>query len=102
MDVLMATSEREPFSRSLIEAMAMGTPVVASRVAGHVEIIEHERTGLLVPTNDADAFGAAVYRILTDTTLAAKLAENGQACALERYSVARHVQRIASIYDNLM
>ena len=80
----------------------MGTPVVASRVAGHIEIIDHEHTGLLVPTNDADAFGAAVYRILTDTTLAAKLAENGQACALERYSVARHVQRIASIYDNLM
>ena len=102
MDVLMATSEWEGFGRTLIEAMAVSTPVVASRVEGHIEIIDHEHTGLLVPTNDADAFGAAVYRILTDTTLAAKLAENGQACALERYSVARHVQRIASIYDNLM
>ena len=102
MDVLMATSEWEGFGRSLIEAMAVGTPVVASRAAGHVEIIEHERTGLLVPPNDAEAFAAAAYHVLTDTALAARLAENGRACALERYSVARHVQRITSIYDKLM
>ena len=102
MDVLLATSEWEGFGRSLIEAMAVGTPVVAASAAGHIEIIEHERTGLLVPPNDAEAFAAAANRILTDTTLAAKLAENGRACALERYSVARHVQRITSIYDNLM
>ena len=101
MDVLMATSEREPFGRTLIEAMAVGTPVVASRVAGHVEIIDHEHTGLLVSPGDPDAFATAAHRILTDPALAATLAEEGRARALERYSVERHVRQVVSIYDCL-
>ena len=102
MDVLMATSEWEGFGRTLIEAMAVGTPVVASRLAGHIEIIDHERTGLLVSPGDPDAFATAAHRVLTEPALAVTLAEAGRTCVLERYSVARHVQRIASIYDNLM
>lgn len=102
MDVLMATSEREPFGRSLIEAMAMGTPVVASRAAGHVEIIDHEHTGLLVSPGDPDAFATAAHRVLTEPSLAVALAEAGRACVLERYAVERHVQRIVSIYGSLL
>ena len=102
MDVLMATSEWEGFGRTLIEAMALGTPVVASSVAGHVEIIDHDRTGLLVSPDDPDAFATAAHRILTEPALAVTLAEAGRACALERYAVERHVQRIASIYDSVL
>ena len=102
MDVLMATSEREPFGRSLIEAMALGTPVVASRAAGHIEIIEHERTGLLVPPNEPKAFAAAAHQILADPGLAGRLAEAGRTCVLERYAVELHVQRIVSIYGSLL
>ena len=102
MDVLVATSEREPFGRTLVEAMALGTPVVASRAAGHIEIIDHGRTGLLVSPNDPDAFAAAAYRVLADTALAGRLTEEGRTCALERYSVERHVRRVASIYDGLL
>ena len=101
MDVLMATSEREPFGRTLIEAMALGTPVVAAAAAGHLEIIEHERTGLLVPPNDVDAFAAAAHRILAEPGLADRLADAGRALALERYSVDRHVRDVSSIYGRL-
>lgn len=101
MDLLMATSEREPFGRSLIEAMALGTPVIAAGAAGHLEIIDHERTGLLVSPNDADAFAAAARRILTDSRLAARLTEAGRARAMDRYSLRRHVGLITSIYDRL-
>ena len=101
MDLLMATSEREPFGRTLIEAMAMGTPIVASAAAGHLEIIDHERTGLLVPPNDADAFAAAARRTLTDTVLATRLTEAARARAADFYSVERHVGKVASIYDSL-
>ena len=102
MDVLMATSEWEGFGRTLVEAMAVGTPVVASRVAGHIEIIDHERTGLLVAPGDPDAFATAAHRILTEPALAVTLEEAGRACALERYAVERHVQRITPIYDSLL
>ena len=101
MDLLMATSEWEGFGRTLIEAMASGTPVVASRATGHIELVEHECTGLLVSPNDADAFAAAAHRVLTDSAFAAKLAEEGRRCAADRYSVGRHIHRIVSIYDSL-
>jgi len=101
MDVLIATSEREPFGRTLMEAMAVGTPVVASMAAGHTEIIDHGRTGLLVAPNDPDAFAGAAYRILTDAEFADRLAEEGRGCAIERYSVETHARRIASIYDSV-
>lgn len=102
MDVLMATSEREGFGRTLIEAMALGTPVVAAAAAGHLEIIEHERTGLLVTPGDPDAFAAAAYRILTEPEFAADLSEAGRACALEHYTVERHVLRITPVYGSLL
>ena len=102
MDVLMATSEWEGFGRTLVEAMTVGTPVVASRVAGHMEIIDHEHTGLLVSPGDADAFAAAAHRILTEPALAVTLTEAGRACALERYAVERHVQRVTPVYDSLL
>lgn len=102
MDVLMATSEREGFGRTLIEAMALGTPVVAAAAAGHLEIIEHERTGLLVTPGDPEVFAAAAYRILTEPALAADLSEAGRACALEHYAVERHVLRITPVYGSLL
>lgn len=102
MDLLMATSEREPFGRTLIESMMIGTPVVAARVGGHVDIVEHERTGLLVPPNDPEAFASAAHRILTDATFSAKLVEEAKTIAINRYSLGDHVLRIMAIYDSLL
>lgn len=102
MDVLMATSEREGFGRTLIEAMALGTPVVAAAAAGHLEIIEHERNGLLVAPGDPGAFAAAAHRVLTQPAFAAGLSEAGRACALEHYAVERHVLRITRVYGSLL
>ena len=102
MDLLMATSDREPFGRTLIEAMALGIPVVAAAAAGHLEIIKHKRSGLLVTPGDPDAFARAAYRILTEPAFAAGLSEAGRACAAERYSTGIHVNRICSIYDSLL
>ena len=101
MDVLIATSEREGFGRSLIEAMTLGTPVVAAGAAGHLEIVQNERTGLLVPPSDAGAFADAARRVLTDRGLATRLAEAGRISANERYSVSRHVGLVTSIYGGL-
>lgn len=101
MDLLMATSEREGFGRSLVEAMALGTPVIAAGAAGHLEIIDHERTGLLVSPNDADAFAAAAHRILADSRLASRLTKAARAHAIDRYSLQRHADLITSIYDRL-
>ena len=101
MDLLMATSERDSFGRTLIEGMAVGTPVIAARAGGHLDIVEHERTGLLVPPNEPAAFASAAHRILTDTDFSGKLIEEARKCAIGRYSVSNHAARIMSIYGGL-
>lgn len=63
----------------LVEALAYQRPVVASGVGGIVDVIQHEKTGLLVPEKDPAALAAAVLRVLDDKELGARLARNGLA-----------------------
>ncbi|OFW17794.1 MAG: hypothetical protein A3F69_01030 [Acidobacteria bacterium RIFCSPLOWO2_12_FULL_66_10] len=67
-DVLVLPSLQEPFGRSVIEAMALGTAVIASRVGGIPEIIDHETHGLLVPPGDVDALASAIGTLVDDPT----------------------------------
>lgn len=88
-DVALVPSLTEPFGNVAVEAMAMGLPVVASRVGGLREIVEDGATGLLVEPGDAAALAAAVRRLLDDPVLAARLARAGDDDVRERFSVAR-------------
>jgi glycosyltransferase involved in cell wall biosynthesis len=65
LDVLVAPSRSEPFGTVLSEAMAVGTPVVATRVDGLVEVVEEGVTGVLVEPDDPPALAAAVLRVLS-------------------------------------
>jgi glycosyltransferase involved in cell wall biosynthesis len=95
-DVFVLTSTYEGFGNVLIEAMACGTPVVATRSSGTAEIIEHERNGLLVDSHEPAAVAAAVTRLLNDAALRARLV----ATARERV-VAYAVPSVAERYDKL-
>jgi glycosyltransferase involved in cell wall biosynthesis len=64
LDVLVLPSEAEPFGTVLAEAMAVGTPVVATAVDGLVEVVEDGVTGRLVPPGDPAALAAAVLEVL--------------------------------------
>jgi glycosyltransferase involved in cell wall biosynthesis len=64
LDVLVLPSRSEPFGTVVAEAMAVGTPVVASRVDGLPEVVEDGVSGVLVPPDDAPALAAAVLRVL--------------------------------------
>jgi glycosyltransferase involved in cell wall biosynthesis len=64
LDVLVAPSHQEPFGTVLSEAMAVGTPVVATRVGGLAEVVDDGVTGLLVEPGDLDALAAAVLEVL--------------------------------------
>lgn len=73
----------EPFGLVPIEAMACGTPVIATGTGGSAEFLEHERNCLLVPRYDARALAAAVDRLASDSGLRARLAEGGLKTARE-------------------
>jgi glycosyltransferase involved in cell wall biosynthesis len=77
-DVVVHASFGEPFGRVLVEAMALGKPLVAASGSGPSEIVEPGISGLLVPPGDAKALADAVRRILVDNSLAARLAEGGR------------------------
>jgi glycosyltransferase involved in cell wall biosynthesis len=78
LDVAVLASEGEPFGLVVVEAMALGTPVVATTPGGPEEIVEHERSGLLVPARAPDELASAVLRILDDPDLAGRLADGGR------------------------
>jgi glycosyltransferase involved in cell wall biosynthesis len=72
-DLLVNPSLSESFGMSLVEAMACGTPVVATRVGGMPEIVEAGRTGVLVSPGDPDALGEAIAGLLGDAPLRASM-----------------------------
>ena len=72
-DVVVLASHGEGMPLTVLEAFAIGTPLVATRVRGIVGLVEDGRTGLLVPDDDASALAAALERVLTDESLARRL-----------------------------
>ena len=102
IEALVVPAMNEPFGRTLIEAMMLGTPVVAARHGGNIEAIDHGRTGLLVPHEDSDAFAAALATLLHDHALRLTLSETARADALERFSVQRHIDDVTAVYDRVL
>ncbi len=82
----------------LLEAMAVGTPVVATRVSGIPELIPEDRFGLLVPPDDASALAGAIERLLNDPALADALADSARDRVLTTFSMDRMVDQIESLF----
>ena len=77
-DIVVSASSYESFGRSLVEAQAVGRPVVATAVGGTPEIIRDGRSGILVPYGDAEAMATAVLRLLEDKQLARRMGAAGR------------------------
>ena len=99
LDVAVLPSWREAQGLSILEAMALSRPVVASDVGGIPEMIEDGVTGLLVPHDNPVALGAAIVRLLTDHALADTIARAGHDLVHERFCVELMVKAIEEIYD---
>ena len=99
LDVAVLPSYREAQGLSILEAMALSRPVVASAVGGIPEMIEDGVTGLLVPPNDADALSRAITRLLVDHPLADSLGRAGHDMVHDRFCVELMVSSIQDIYD---
>jgi len=93
-----ATAGWEGMGLSLLEAMAAGLPVVASRVGGVAEAVEDGETGLLVPPGSPAALAQALLRLLTDPATRAAMGARGRRRAIERFDLQRMLDATASLY----
>ncbi|MBR0671752.1 glycosyltransferase [Neoroseomonas soli] len=92
----------EPFGMVIIEAMAMGCPVIAARSGGPMEIVEDGVSGLLTTPGDAAALAGAMLSVLRDPALRARLAVGGRARVEARYSREEHAADARALFDHAL
>jgi glycosyltransferase involved in cell wall biosynthesis len=98
-DIVALTSANEGLPVSLIEAMAAGCAVVATRVGGVPDLIEAGKTGLIVPPGNTEAIAAALIQLIDDPRQRTALGEAAQVTALKQYPIERLVEDIDSLYQ---
>jgi glycosyltransferase involved in cell wall biosynthesis len=101
-DVLLVPAVDEPFGRSLIEAMLLGTPLIAADSGGNPEIIRHGETGYLTPPDDPDAFAERTLALLGDADSRARVAAEARTDAVARFGMQSHAQSIMHLYDDIL
>jgi glycosyltransferase involved in cell wall biosynthesis len=102
MDLFVLPSLNEGMGRALIEAMAAGLPVIASRVGGIPSVIAHEHTGLLVPPGDAEALAEALRRLLDRPEWAKQLGVAANRSVDSRYGSVSMVHAVESIFTEVL
>lgn len=101
-DVYVCASVIEGMSNALLEAMAMGLPVVATAVGGNCETVVEGRTGFLVPTEDPQALSYAVMRLLNDPPAAEAMGRAGRRRIEGEFSTRCMVDRMERLYESLL
>lgn len=99
-DIFMNTSSVDNLPGAVVEACAMGLPVVSTAVGGIAYLLNEGETGLLVPDGDCDAMAKAILRLVGDPQLAARLSTNGRRLA-ERFSWAHVGPQWEQLFDEL-
>jgi mannosyltransferase len=96
------TSRNEGFGLTLIEAMAAGAALVASRAGAAELVVEEGVTGLLTPPGDADALAAAIEPLMRDPAAAAAMGARARGRVLEKFSLDVEASKIAAVYRRLV
>ena len=101
LDVFVLSSHYEGLGVVLLEALALGLPVVSTRVGGTQDIIEHEITGLFAPPHQPQQLAGTIRRMLDDPQLAQRLAQAGQGKVCREYRAEDADQKILDLYQRL-
>ena len=99
---MVLPSKDEPFGIVLVEAMAAGKPVVATRTGGPLDIVEEGVTGLLVEAGDDKQLADAILELLGDPERAAAMGQAGRKRAEEHFDISRVVRQLYEVYDRVM
>ena len=102
VDVFVLPSLREGLGTAILEAMAMGKPVISTRVGGIPEAVQHGINGLLVPPADAPALAAAIRELLAEKEKRLAMGQQSRKIAEERFSRASMISEMESIFRQVL
>lgn len=102
IDFFTMPSLWEGLPLSLVLAMGAGLPVVASRVAGIPEVVQHDVNGLLVEPGDSAGLGREMARLVADADLRRSLGDRARAFVLPRFGFDRYIDSVTALYDRLL
>jgi Glycosyltransferase len=100
LDVFVSASETESFGLSIVEAMASGTAVVATRTEGAQEVLEDQVTGVLIDIGNVDELAEAIVGLLKDPDRRRSISERSQGVAQSRFTLNRMVDDIEKVYES--
>jgi len=86
----------------VLEALAMGIPVIVTPIGGIPDMVQHERTGLLIPPRDPAALAAAVDRLRESQVLCAQLSAAGRAHIEEHFDASKNTQRLLNLLTDMV
>ena len=101
-DIVVLTSDNEGTPVAFIEAQAAGIPVVGTKVAGVPTVVDHGRTGFLLPRDDEAGLARAIRELLENTLQAQEFGAAGQEHVFQKFSVERLVAEIDELYRRLL
>lgn len=101
-DLFVLPSSTEGLSNSMLEAMSCGLPVLATRVGGAPDVIQHEVSGFLIPPDDVDALRRGLEVLLEDEALRFTLGSNARQRILAEFSLDSAARRLANLYRRLL
>jgi glycosyltransferase involved in cell wall biosynthesis len=101
-DVVCLSSTAEGLPMVLLEAMAAGKPIVATEIGGVAEAVKNDRTGILVPVGDVQAFAGALVRLAGDAELAVRMGQAGRERHRTPFSLERMIDAYADVLDRML
>lgn len=101
MDLLVLPSKREGFPISILEYMAMGKPVIATRVGGVPEIIQHGVNGFLIPPDNPKALAEAIQKFLNNRKFFEQMAINGRKTIVKKFNTNNILTKYEALYEEV-
>jgi mannosyltransferase len=99
---LLLPSRTEGLSNVLLEAMSLELPVIATRISGTVDVVEHERSGILMATEDPDALAASMEQIMMNPEMASQIGTKARQRIIDKFSLDEVARNYSRLYQGLM
>ena len=104
MDIYVALSrlDSESFGVAILEASSCELPVVVSSVGGLPEVVEDQKTGFIVPKEDAEAGASAILKLTQDSSLRKQMGREGRKIVLKKYKWSDNVTHMEQVYQQVI